>query len=98
MEAREAGLVRYLGVTGHRSPEVIRRCLETFGFDTVMIPVNPAERHYKSFLTSVLSVAAGAGVGVIGRTRSRPMSLTAKPNPSASRLPWDSFLTSTGKR
>ncbi len=66
VEAREAGLVRYLGVTGHRSPEVIRRCLETFDFDTVMIPVNPAERHYKSFLTSVLPVAADAGVGVIG--------------------------------
>ncbi len=64
--ARERGLVRYLGVTGHRSPEVIRRCLETFDFDTVMIPVNPAESHYRSFLGSVLPVAASAGVGVIG--------------------------------
>lgn len=64
--ARERGLVRYLGVTGHRSPEVICRCLETFGFDTVMIPVNPAEGHYRSFLTSVLPRAADAGIGVIG--------------------------------
>lgn len=64
--ARERGLVRYLGVTGHRSPEVICRCLETFDFDTVMIPVNPAEGHYRSFLTSVLPRAAGAGIGVIG--------------------------------
>ena len=64
--ARERGLVRYLGVTGHRSPEVICRCLETFDFDTVMIPVNPAESHHRSFLTSVLPRAAGAGVGVIG--------------------------------
>lgn len=64
--ARERGLVRYLGVTGHRSPEVICRCLETFDFDTVMIPVNPAESHYRSFLGSVLPMAASAGVGVIG--------------------------------
>ena len=64
--ARERGLVRYLGVTGHRSPEVIRRCLETFEFDAVMIPVNPAEGHYRSFLASVLPRAAGAGIGVIG--------------------------------
>ncbi len=64
--ARERGLVRYLGVTGHRSPEVICRCLESFDFDTAMIPVNPAEGHYRSFLTSVLPRAAGAGVGVIG--------------------------------
>ena len=63
---RERGLVRYLGVTGHRSPEVIRRCLESFDFDTVMIPVNPAESHYRSFLGSVLPGAASAGVGVIG--------------------------------
>lgn len=64
--ARERGLVRYLGVTGHRSPEVICRCLESFDFDTVMIPVNPAESHYRSFLGSVLRAAVGAGVGVIG--------------------------------
>lgn len=64
--ARDRGLVRHLGVTGHRSPEVICRCLEIFDFDTVMIPVNPAESHYRSFLTSVLPRAASAGVGVIG--------------------------------
>ena len=63
--ARREGLVRYLGVTGHRSPQVICRCLEAFDFDTVMIPVNPAERHYRSFLSTVLPVAASAGVGVV---------------------------------
>ncbi len=66
VEARERGLVRHLGVTGHRSPQVLCRCLEAFEFDTVMIPVNPAERHYRSFLTSVLPGAASAGVGVVG--------------------------------
>ena len=65
-QARERGLVRYLGVTGHRSPEVLCRCLEIFDFDTVMIPVNPAEKHHRSFLASVLPRAASAGVGVIG--------------------------------
>ena len=64
--ARERGLARYLGVTGHRSPEVLRRCLEAFDFDTVMIPVNPAERHHRSFLASVLPQATSSGVGVIG--------------------------------
>ena len=65
VEARSRGWVRYLGVTGHRNPAVIRQCLECFDFDTVMIPVNAAERHHGSFLDSVLPLAKRAGVGVI---------------------------------
>src|SRR5919206_2873097 len=42
IEAREEGLVRFIGVTGHglSVPEVHRRSLERFAFDSVLAPYN----------------------------------------------------------
>ena len=44
MEAREQGLVRFLGVTGHglKAPAMHLRSLERFGFDAVLVPYNYA--------------------------------------------------------
>lgn len=66
IEAREKGLVRFIGVTGHNEPAVVTRCLEAFDFDTVGIPVNPAEPSYKCFLEEVLPVASSKDVGIVG--------------------------------
>ncbi|HVF38739.1 MAG TPA: aldo/keto reductase [Gemmatimonadaceae bacterium] len=63
--AREAGKVRLLGVTGHRDPEMISRCLERFDFDIVMVPVNAAEPQYRSFLDSVIPAARARGTGIV---------------------------------
>ena len=46
IEAREEGLVRFIGVTGHglSVPEMHRRSLERFPFDSVLVPVQlPAD-------------------------------------------------------
>jgi aryl-alcohol dehydrogenase-like predicted oxidoreductase len=42
IEAREEGLVRFIGVTGHglSIPEMHRRSLERFAFDSVLLPYN----------------------------------------------------------
>jgi aryl-alcohol dehydrogenase-like predicted oxidoreductase len=44
IEARDAGLVRAIGVTGHgtRVAAMHRRSLERFDFDSVLLPMNPA--------------------------------------------------------
>ena len=41
-EARDKGLVRFLGVTGHgsKAPAMHKRSLERFDFDTVLLPYN----------------------------------------------------------
>ena len=65
-EARDKGLARFIGVTGHHDPSIIRRCIEKFDFDTVLIPVNPAEPKYKSFIHEVIPVANKKGMGIIG--------------------------------
>jgi len=65
-EAKESGKARFLGVTGHHDPTVIKKCLELFAFDTVLIPVNPAEPEYKCFLEEIVQVAGAGDVGIVG--------------------------------
>lgn len=66
VEAKDKGLVRFIGVTGHHDPLVTKRCLQRFDFDTVLIPVNPAEPAYKSYLTEVIPSAKKKGMGIVG--------------------------------
>lgn len=66
VQARQEGLVRFIGVTGHHDPSVIRRCIEQFDFDTVLIPVNPAEPEYKSFVDEIIPLANEKRMGVVG--------------------------------
>jgi aryl-alcohol dehydrogenase-like predicted oxidoreductase len=66
VKAREQGLTRFIGVTGHQDPTIIRKCIELFPFDTVLMPVNPAEPAFRSFLDEVLPHAVQKNMGVIG--------------------------------
>lgn len=66
VEAKDKGLVRFIGVTGHHDPLITKRCLQQFDFDTVLIPVNPAEPAYKSYLTEVIPSAKKKGMGIVG--------------------------------
>ncbi len=63
--AREEGYARFIGVTGHHDPAILRRALDLFDFDTVLLPVNPAEPHAASFLP-LAREAMDKGLGVIG--------------------------------
>ena len=64
-EAKENGLVRFIGVTGHEDPAILQRCLEIADFDTVLMPVNPAEPHYLNFITDLMPYALQEGMGII---------------------------------
>jgi len=64
-EARDKGLVRFIGVTGHHDPLITKRCMEMFDFDTVLIPVNPAEPFYKNYIDTVIPPASQKGIGII---------------------------------
>ena len=63
VEAKDKGLVRFIGVTGHHDPLITKQCLQQFDFDTVLIPVNPAEPVYQSYLTEVIPFAQKKGGG-----------------------------------
>ena len=71
IEAREAGKIRYIGFTGHKDPHIHRYMLEKakdhdFHFDTVQMPLNVMDPHFRSFEAQVLPVLVSEGIGVLG--------------------------------
>lgn len=66
IEARESGVVRHIGVTGHHDPDVLAHAVETWPVDAVMMPVNPVEEALGGFLDTTLPVAREQGIAVIG--------------------------------
>jgi predicted aldo/keto reductase-like oxidoreductase len=80
VEARDKGKTRYIGITGHHDPSIIRRAIDLFDFDTVLIPVNPAEPFYKSFIETVLPAAVNKNMGIIA--------MKAYLRGIAQKLPW----------
>jgi aryl-alcohol dehydrogenase-like predicted oxidoreductase len=64
--AKKAGKCRFIGVTGHHDPTILTKAIELFPFETVLLPVNAAEPHHRSFLDETLPLAVSKGLGVIG--------------------------------
>jgi len=71
LEAREAGKLRYIGFTGHKDPLIHLYMLEIakengFRFDTVQMPLNVMDAHYRSFEKRVLPELVKLQIGVLG--------------------------------
>ncbi|MBI9090408.1 MAG: aldo/keto reductase [Desulfobacterium sp.] len=66
VEAKEKGLVKHIGVTGHHDPVILTRAVEQWPVDAVMMPVNPVEEILGGFLTKTLDAALKKGIAVIG--------------------------------
>jgi len=71
LEARKVGKVRYVGFTGHKSPDIHLKMLNTafahnFTFDAVQMPLNVMDAHYNSFGEKVLPVLVKHNIGVLG--------------------------------
>jgi predicted aldo/keto reductase-like oxidoreductase len=71
IEARAAGKLRYIGFTGHKDPRIHLHTLEVarehgFSFDTVQMPLNVMDAHYRSFEKLVLPELVKQKIGVLG--------------------------------
>jgi predicted aldo/keto reductase-like oxidoreductase len=69
--AQKAGKVRFIGFTGHKDPMVHLRMLEIaekheFRFDTVQMPLNVMDAHFRSFQHLVLPLLLKKQIGVLG--------------------------------
>jgi len=69
IEARDEGLVRFIGVTGHgtRVAAMHLRSLERFSFDSVLLPMNPAllrDAQYAAEFEQLLAVCRARNVAV----------------------------------
>ncbi|OZH51683.1 aldo/keto reductase [Hydrocoleum sp. CS-953] len=66
-EAKEQGIVKFSGITGHHEPDVIAEGLRRYPFDTTLVSINAADKHHpRPFAPAVLPVAQQKNVGVIG--------------------------------
>jgi len=65
-QAREEKMVRFLGVTGHRDPDLLMQCLERFPFDQILMALNAADKHHLSFQEKLLPLAVEKQIGIIG--------------------------------
>lgn len=71
VEAQKAGKIRYIGFTGHKHPNIHLRMLEAAAqngvrFDTVQMPLNVMDAHFRSFEKLVLPELVKNQMGVLG--------------------------------
>jgi predicted aldo/keto reductase-like oxidoreductase len=71
LDAKKAGKVRLIGFTGHKSPDIHLKMLNTasahdFTFDAVQMPLNVMDAHFNSFEKKVLPVLVEHKIGVLG--------------------------------
>jgi aryl-alcohol dehydrogenase-like predicted oxidoreductase len=71
LAARQAGKVRFIGFTGHKSPEIHLKMLAVaaenhFRFDAVQMPLNVMDAHFQSFEHQVVPLLVKDGIGVLG--------------------------------
>lgn len=71
LDAKKAGKIRYIGFTGHKSPDIHLKMLATasahgFKFDSVQMPLNVMDHHFDSFEAKVLPELVKQNIGVLG--------------------------------
>ncbi len=71
IEARKAGKLRFIGFTGHKDPRIHLYMLEMaeqngFKFDTVQLPLNLMDAHYRSFSKEVVPELVRQNIGILG--------------------------------
>jgi len=71
VDGRRAGKIRYIGFTGHKDPHIHLYMLDVarehgFLFDTVQMPLNVMDAHYRSFAKLVMPELVKQGTGVLG--------------------------------
>jgi predicted aldo/keto reductase-like oxidoreductase len=62
VKAREEGLVRFVGVTGHADPDVMRKSITRWPFDAILFPLNCVDPHHLSFEQGTLPAAVEQGL------------------------------------
>jgi uncharacterized protein len=67
LRAKQQGKVRFLGFTGHKSPQIHLKMLATgFPFDAVQMPLNAFDAHFHSFEQQVLPELQKRGIAPLG--------------------------------
>jgi aryl-alcohol dehydrogenase-like predicted oxidoreductase len=79
-EAKDAGVVRLAGVSGHADPEVLLAAIDGHPFDAILMALNPAEVHVRPFQRDLLPEAVRKGMGIMAMKVLARGLLSAKAN------------------
>ena len=67
LAAKQAGKIRFIGFTGHKSPHITRKMLEQkFEWSTVQMPISVMDPHYRSFTREISPELNRRKIGCIG--------------------------------
>jgi predicted aldo/keto reductase-like oxidoreductase len=67
IKARESGLVRFIGISGHGVPDALIKALDEFQFDAVMAGVNFFDTfNFPGVEEELIPLAAAKGMGIVG--------------------------------
>lgn len=92
IQAKEQGLVKHLGITGHHRAGSLIECIRRYPFETVLLGVNAADPHHHSFVDKLLPLAVEKRMGIIGMKvtgRSRILSSYVPPPEEAQKHSWE---------
>jgi uncharacterized protein len=62
---RDEGAVRFLGLSGHRDPEILRKGIKQYEFDCLLMALNAADIHHAPFQYELLQTAREKNLGII---------------------------------
>ncbi len=66
IKAREEKTVRFLGISGHADPDPMKKLVDRYPFDAVLMALNAADKHYNSYIEKLLPTAVEKEMGIIG--------------------------------
>ncbi len=64
-ELKDKGVIRHLGITGHRDPGVLLQGIREYPFDCILMSLNAGDIHHASFQKDLLNEAVKQKMGII---------------------------------
>ncbi len=65
-KARDQKMIRFLGITGHYDPFILKKAITQYPFDNILMALNAADRHNQSFIENLLPAAVEKKMGIVG--------------------------------
>jgi predicted aldo/keto reductase-like oxidoreductase len=64
-KAKQEGKIRFIGLTGHFNPEIHLEAVKRYPFDTIQMPINVMDPHFRSFRKTAVDEARKRNVGIL---------------------------------
>lgn len=65
IRAKEEGLCKHIGITGHTRPAVIKEALNRYPFDTTLVPLSSTDKLINDFGETLFPIARETGFGIV---------------------------------